>query len=137
MRRVFVDASVLLFGFGGAHPWRDRAHALVAAAHAGDLQLHLSVEALQEFLFHRMRRSARDDALADLAAAQSACVVHPFDEAVWRQACDLVRDSPIRGRDAVHAATALRHGFGTIVTGDADFAAVPGLTPVEPGDVRL
>ena len=38
----------------------------------------------------------------------------------------------LRGRDAVHAATALEHGLVTIISPDPDFDGAPGLTRIEP-----
>ena len=42
--------------------------------------------------------------------------------------------SHVRGRDAVHAATALDAGFDTIVSTDRDFDGIPGLTQRDPRD---
>ncbi len=41
------------------------------------------------------------------------------------------------GDQAAVEATALEHGFTEIVTTDADFAVVPGLTPVAPARIEL
>lgn len=41
------------------------------------------------------------------------------------------------GRDAVHAATALSHGFDELVTADRDVDAAPGLRRVGPIGVAL
>lgn len=72
----------------------------VEAATRGEVELYVSVEALREFLFHRMRRVDR---------------------------------APLGGADAVHAATALVHGFEAIVSPDVDLDHAPGLRRVEPG----
>jgi predicted nucleic acid-binding protein len=63
------------------------------------------------------------------------CVLHPFDEVVLARALDLVMNSVLGGRDAVHAATALSLGFDHIVSADRDFDAAPGLRRIAPGDV--
>lgn len=51
------------------------------------------------------------------------------------RALDLVMNSVLGGRDAVHAATALSLGFDDIVSADRDFDAVPGLRRIAPADV--
>jgi len=46
---------------------------------------------------------------------------------------DLIERLPtIRGRDAVHAATALVYGIETIVTPDTAFDGIPELTRIDP-----
>ncbi len=132
-----VDSSVLLHGFGRDHHWRAACQRIIAAAAEGTVRINVSVECLQEFLLHRLRVTSRETALGDLSAIEAAAVVHDFDAQVWRRAVGLITTAPIRGRDAVHAATALEHGFTEIVTTDADFAVVPGLTPVAPDRIEL
>ncbi|MDR2454519.1 MAG: PIN domain-containing protein, partial [Bifidobacteriaceae bacterium] len=56
-----------------------------------------------------------------------------FDARVLDVALELVRaDDAVRGRDAVHAATAIAHGIGLIASTDPAFGAVPGLTRLTP-----
>lgn len=102
------------------------------AATRGDVELHVSVEALQEFLFHRMRRASRATAVQQTSDVSALCVVHPFDQVVAERMLLVVEGSPLGGRDAVHAATALVHGFDVIVSPDADFDHAPGLGRLEP-----
>ena len=99
---------------------------------AGDVQLHLSVEAIQEFVHHRMRRSSAAEAVAAARAIRESSILHAFDDEVLGQALSLIELTPIRGRDAVHAATALNAGFTSIVTTDSDFISVPGLRALSP-----
>ena len=47
-------------------------------------------------------------------------------------ALDLIDTGTAQGRDAVHAATALRAGFSEIVSLDRDVDGIPGLTRVDP-----
>ena len=61
-------------------------------------------------------------------------VLHRFDEGVLQTAISLVATSTVRGRDAVHAATAIRAGFDAIVTTDSDFDGIPGLRRIDPRD---
>ncbi|WP_346767634.1 type II toxin-antitoxin system VapC family toxin [Knoellia koreensis] len=94
----------------------------------------MSAETVQEFLYHRIRMGSRDSALQEVSALRSALVAHPLDDAVIDAALRLIEQGPVRGRDAMVAATAVVHGFDTIVTLDRDFDAIPGLRRLEPSE---
>lgn len=135
MKPVFVDTSVVLLAVGTAHPLRAACRELIRAAAQGKLRLHLSVESGQEFLFHRLRRTARDRALAEFDELDTLAVWHPFDADTLRAARELMGSTNVRGRDAVLAATALAWGFTTIVSSDPDFDAIPGLKRLPPEEL--
>lgn len=137
MRRVFVDTTVATLAIGGPHPARDACAWILRAAVARSAEVHLSVEAIQETLFHRMRRTDRADAMASARELMWTCRVHDFDLSVLRRSLDLVEQADVRGRDAVHAATALEHGFTSIVSVDADFDEIPGLVRIDPRELEL
>ncbi|UFU03212.1 type II toxin-antitoxin system VapC family toxin [Ruania suaedae] len=136
MTPLFLDPAILLLAIGGEHPDRDPCRRIVESAAAGRLRLHMSVEGGQEFLFHRMRRGDRGQALAAFDTIRSMVIWHDFTSEVLLAARDLVAASPIRGRDAVHAATAANAGFTRIVSTDADFDALPALVRVHPADLE-
>ena len=48
----------------------------------------------------------------------------------------LIDATQVRGRDAIHAATALGAGFDTIVTTDRDFGSIPGLRRLDPAELE-
>ncbi len=135
MRSIFIDPSVLLLAVGGAHPWREPCRRVLEAAARGEVRLHLSVEGGQEFLFHRLRRGDLESAVHEFDLVDRLVVWHPFDTDVLHRARDLVAAGGVRGRDAVHAATAMLAGFDALVSCDRDFDAVPGLSRVDPSDV--
>jgi predicted nucleic acid-binding protein len=132
--RVFADTAVLALAIGGEHEHRASCRALLAAASAGQVELHVSVEALQELLFHRTLRAGRDAGVADVRDCIRICRVHSFDTTVLARSVDLVAVTHLRGRDAVHAATAMLHGFTEIVTTDADFDGLPELARLAPDE---
>lgn len=132
VRRLFLDSSVLLYAFGGASPQRDACLKVLDAASQRQAQLHLSVEAGQEFLLHRLRRDSRPAALAAFDTLTELVDWHPFDLGVLLRARRLIDTTQVRGRDAIHAATALRAGFDAIVTTDRDFEGIPGLRRIDP-----
>lgn len=134
---IWVDTSVLAYAAGGTHPQREPCRRLVAAAATRSVELHASVEMVQELLFHRVRRTARAEAVAQARFAADLCVLHPFDGALLSRALELVAVSELGGRDAVHAAAALLAGFTEIVSADRDFDAVPGLARRDPLELRL
>ncbi|MBK7821741.1 MAG: type II toxin-antitoxin system VapC family toxin [Tessaracoccus sp.] len=137
MSRVFIDANVPIFALGGESPHRVACLNLLERAARGEVVLHASVEMVQEVLFHRLRRGDAADAVAQSRLVAASCVLHPFDGEVLQAAIELVERSGMRGRDAVHAATALEQGFDEIVTVDSDFDRCPGLARVDPGSVAV
>ncbi|MGC5627698.1 type II toxin-antitoxin system VapC family toxin [Georgenia sp. Z1344] len=136
VQRCYVDTSIFAYALGGEHAERAPSRRVVELATAGELELHASVEMLQELLHHRMRRVDRDAALRQVRAVRDLCVLHPFDTTVLERALELVATTSVRGRDAVHAATALLHGLPTLLSSDTDFDAVPALTRVRPADLE-
>ena len=132
MRRAFVDTTVLTLATGDEHPLREPCRAIVERAARGDLDVHVSTEAIQEFAFHRMRKVERSVAVRQSRDVAAMCRIHAFDIEVLEQSLHLVASTNIRGRDAVHAATAMIHGFDSIITADRDFDSVPGLRRIDP-----
>ncbi|MCA1783184.1 MAG: type II toxin-antitoxin system VapC family toxin [Dermatophilaceae bacterium] len=131
MREVFLDSSVLLLAAGAPHPLRDSCRAIVDEVASGRVRGHLSVEAIQEFVHHRMRR-ADPQAVPAARAISRFCILHPFDQSTLDSALDLIAVGSARGRDAVHAASALKAGFAEICSADTDFDHVPGLARLDP-----
>jgi len=75
-------------------------------------------------------------AVADARDVGDLVTVVAFDKMVLATALDLIGNTGIRGRDAVHAATALVHGATVILSTDSDFDTVPGLTRIDPRDLQ-
>jgi len=130
--RIFIDANIPLYALGGAHPLREPCRELLFGIKTGNVQVNASVELIQEVVFHRLRRDTRQNAIADGLLLARMCFLHSFTQEVLERSLALIEHSSIRGRDAIHAATALVHGFDHIVTADPDFVAVPSLTPLDP-----
>lgn len=131
MKRVFLDATVLVLAQGGPDPRRKACQEIIAAVRDGRARAHVSTEAVQEFVFHRLRRGD-PQAVALGREAAALCVLHPFDAQVLESALALMETGAVRGRDAVHPATAIAAGFAEIVSTDRDFDDVPGLSRVDP-----
>lgn len=132
MKPLFVDTTVPLYAVGGPHPHKAACVAVLQAATDRQVHLHASAELVQEFLFHRLRRTSRPEAVAQTMDVVTLLTLYPFDSSVIDRMLAVVSAGAIGGRDAVHAATALGAGFDRIVTADTDFHAVPGLATVSP-----
>lgn len=130
--RLFLDTTVLVHAAGGQHPLREASRALLVRARNGEVELHASVEVVQEYLFHRLRRQTRAAAVTEARDIATFCRLHPFDREVLDRSIELVETTQLRGRDAIHTATALGQGFDTIVSADRDFDGIPGLARVDP-----
>jgi len=137
MKRLFLDTTVLVLALGGEHEQREPCRAVLAAGQSGVVELHVSVEAVQELLHHRLRRTDRATAVSQARRFLAGLRLHPFDTTVLSRALDLAAHSDVRGRDALHAATALEHGFVEIVSTDRDFDGVPRLRRVDPAAALL
>ena len=138
MSRVayLVDTAVFAYALGGNHPMKQACSRVVAAAGSGDIELHASVEMLQELVFHRMRKTDRHTAVRQARDAATVCVLHDFDQAVLSRALELIATSEsLGGRDAVHAATALHHGLPSILSPDHAFDEIVGLGRTDPTKV--
>ena|SRR5690625_451068 len=128
----YLDTAVPAYALGGEHRERAAAQHVIRAATAGRVVLHSSVEMVQELVHHRMRRVGPEDAVRQARAVAELCILHPFDAVVLSRALDIVAEQGVRGRDAVHAATALVHGLPELVSPHPDFDDMPGITRVLP-----
>lgn len=89
---------------------------------------------IQEVVFHRLRRTGdRRVAAKNGADLASLATVLPFDREVLDISLSLMEHHPsIRGRDAVHAATALAYGIERIASSDRAFDGIPGIVRTDP-----
>lgn len=125
---------ILAHAIGVESNYRQPCREVISVVASGTVDLHMSAQALQELLLHRMRRADTDIAIAGCRAVADLCVIHPIDAGIVSDMVDLVAGSGIRGRDAIHAATALAAGFKSIVSTDSAFDEVDGLGRVDPQD---
>lgn len=134
---VLLDSAIAIYALGGSHPYRDVCRSLMRAASQGEFRPYASVEMIQELVHHRLRRTGnRSLAAADGKDVSAVCTLLNFDREVLDLSLRLIERIPtIRGRDAVHAATALVHGIERIVSPDRAFDGIPGITRVEPADL--
>jgi len=130
---VLLDSAIALHAIGRAGPQRDAARRLIAGLIRRRVRAYASAEMIQEVVHHRLRATG-DRALAARQARYVASLVTVlnFDREVLDLSLELIERTSIRGRDAVHAATALAYGIETIASPDPAFDVVPGLRRIDP-----
>ena len=134
---VLVDTALLAYVYGGDHEYREPCRRIVTLAMNGQVELHASVEMIQEFLFHRMRKTSSSIAVRQAREVSRLCTLHDFDERVLEESFVVIEETSTRGpgiggRDAVHAATAITAGLDSIVSPDRVFDQVASLTRIDP-----
>lgn len=129
---VLVDSSVVLHALGGESPYRPPCRALLQDLLAGTGRAYASTEMIQEVVHHRMRRATRDQALTEVRTLMPMFVLLNVDHEVLELSLELIEHTHLRGRDAVHVATAKAYGIGAIASSDAGFDDVPGIHRIDP-----
>lgn len=134
--RFLLDTNVLLYARGAEHRYRDPCRAVLANAASGAIELMASVEVVQEYAHVLLRRGLdRASVSTEASRVRHLCEVLPFDTEIVPVMLHLIASTPLGVRDAVHAATALRHGGLPVISTDLAFDEVPGLRRVDPVDV--
>ncbi|WP_022884451.1 type II toxin-antitoxin system VapC family toxin [Glaciibacter superstes] len=133
---ILLDSAIAIYALGEDHRYRDVCRGVMNAAAKGAFRPYASVEMIQELVHHRLRRTGdRSLAAADGRDVSAVCTLLNFDREVLDLSMSLIERIPtIRGRDAVHAASALVYGIERIVSPDRAFDGIPGLTRVDPAD---
>lgn len=129
---IFVDSNVPMYLVGAPHPHKADAHRLLERAVVDGTRLVTDAEVLQEIL-HRYVAIGRRDAIQPAfdAILQVADEVFPIEEADAQAAKSVVLGSPrLSARDAIHVAVMRRRGVARILSFDAGFDGIPGVTRV-------
>ena len=127
---ILVDSNIPMYLVGAAHPNKAGARQLLQSALSNGERLVTDAEVLQEIL-HRYVALDRRDAIQPAFDALLAVV----DEVFSITAADAEKAKSIvlghrklSARDALHAAVMEREGIARIMTFDAGFDVIPGLT---------
>jgi uncharacterized protein len=127
---IFIDANVPMYLVGKAQPLKDRAEQLLAEAVTAEERLITSAGVLQEIL-HRYVAINRREAIAPAFDA----ILGVVDEVVAVEGEDVLRARDLvmaaktmSSRDALHVAVMVRRGVHRIMSFDAGFDRVPGIT---------
>jgi predicted nucleic acid-binding protein len=127
---IFVDTNVPMYLVGATHPHKIDAVRLLERAASDRERLVADAEVLQEIL-HRYVAIDRRDAIQAAFDALLALIdeVFPIDAAGVERAKSIVLAySGLSARDAIHVATMQQHGVTRIMSFDAGFDRVPGLS---------
>ncbi len=130
---VLIDANIALYALSSADPRKNPCREFLANLGHDGRHGYASTELIQEVVHHRLRIIG-DSGRAVLEARKLAAnlIVLNFDSEVLDIALGLIQDHAVRGRDAVHAATAIAYGIPTIASVDPAFDRIPGVTRVDP-----
>jgi predicted nucleic acid-binding protein len=127
---IFVDSNIPMYLVGAAHPHKADAQRLLESAIAAGERLVTSAEVLQEIL-HRYAAIGRRDAIQPAFDALLGVTdeVFPVTRADTERAKDLLLGHPgLSARDALHVAVMQRNDVERVMTFDAGFDGIPGLT---------
>jgi hypothetical protein len=129
---IFIDSNVPMYLVGAAHPSKTAAQRQLERVIADGERLVTDAEVLQEIL-HRYVAIARRDAIQPAFDALRGVVdeVFPIELADVERAKDLLAgNASLSARDALHVAVMHRQGVSQIMSFDADFDLIPGLSRI-------
>lgn len=131
---VLIDAATALYALSPSDPRSASCQEKLLELASGKSRGYISTEMVQEVVFHRMRRTQnRAQSVEEGRGLMRSFTVLKFDDEVLDFSLNLIEQLPnMRGRDAVHAATALTYGIPKILSPDNDFDQIPGITRIDP-----
>ncbi len=132
--RSLLDTAVFVYALGSEHPYRDPCRRLLDPDALQRYGGEASVQATQELLHQRSRRTGNREEAVDVASALAQlCPLHDLTQADLRLGLRLFHRAPrLSGRDALHAATAVNRGIPSIISPDADFDGLDDLRRLDP-----
>lgn len=136
---IVLDTNILAYALGGVHPLRDNCRRLLDAVADGRVAASTTPEVIQEFVHVRAKRRERQRAARearDYAELLSPLLTVGLPD-LQRGLSLFARHPNLDAADAVLAAVALRAEADALASADAAFAAVRGLTHLEPRDPEL
>lgn len=131
---ILIDANVIMYAAGAAHPHKRPSVALLERVAGGEVEATVDAEVLQEIL-HRYRAIGRwDDGrrVFDLTRQLFPLVLPVTAEILDRARRLLDGDAHIMARDALHAAVVMAEGLEAICSYDRDFDRIKGIVRTEP-----
>ncbi len=132
-----MDTNIPMYADGSSHPLKEPCVRALEMIADGSLPTVTSVEVLQEILhrYFSLGRRAEGVVLARRVARLLSIVPVTLSDVL--DAADLAaRHQQLAARDLVHLAVMRNHGLDTILSADAHFDAVPGITRLAPESFR-
>ena len=129
---------MFLYAVGREHLYKDPCRTIMGLLAGGELSGEVSVALLQEHAHVVLRQEGdRSRALAQTRRITEICHVLDFARRDADRALQLLgRYRRLDAQDAVHAATALNRGIGSIISPDRGFDDVARLERVDPADLE-
>jgi predicted nucleic acid-binding protein len=135
LTRVYLDSNILLYAVGEQSRYREPCRDVLRRVASRSVVGETSILTVQEVVHHRQRRGDVTPASHGRQVLSICSATHPLDESIGLTAMALMDDEPeLQVSDAMHAATALRHGISLVVSADDDFDGIPGIARIDPLD---
>jgi predicted nucleic acid-binding protein len=133
---ALLDTAVPMYAAGTPHAYRDACQWVMTQISSGGVQEVIDAEVIQEIL-HRYGALGRYADAVTLARDLMTLVpqILPVTAADMQTAVNVFQQYAPRGmraRDAIHAAIMQNHGLIHIISADAHFDLVAGLTRLDP-----
>jgi predicted nucleic acid-binding protein len=131
-KKLYLDANVFIYALEALTPWKEAAQSVLRAVDSGACSAVTSELTLAECLTRPLQLGQSENAVVFEKALQSAgqLAVLPIRREILIEAARLRATSSLKLPDAIHAATAVRHGCALFVTNDQTFRRLQELQPV-------
>ncbi len=131
---VFVDANVLMYAAGAAHPLKQPCVGFLEAVACGEIVALTDAEVLQEILHRYSALNQRERAIEIVHLfVKVVPVVLPITLADVEGALDVHRRyARLQARDSLHAAVMMNNGIRRILSADQHFDAISEVQRFDP-----
>lgn len=132
----FLDANILMYAAGSAHPLREPCREALKTAVDQEIRLVTDAEVLQEILHRYFSIGRPGSARTVHRAAIDLCdEVLPIEAKHTEGALELLLQHPeLTPRDAVHVATMQDHGLELLLSTDQDFDSLSQIERIDPAE---
>ncbi|MGH2351520.1 MAG: type II toxin-antitoxin system VapC family toxin [Chloroflexota bacterium] len=133
---VFLDVNVPMYAAGEPHAYKEACLWVLTEIAAGRISAAIDTEAIQEILYRYGAQQRWELAVAvanELLIAVPA--VYPVDTTDIRLAIQLFQQyapQGVKARDLIHAAVMQNNGLTEIISTDAHFDRIEGITRMDP-----
>lgn len=137
---ALLDTAVPMYAAGAPHPYRNACQWVTTEIASGRMQVVIDAEVIQEIL-HRYGALGRFADAVNMARDLMTLVpqVLPVTAADMQTAVTLFHQyapQGVRARDTIHAAIMQNHGLSQIISSDAHFDLIAGITRLDPIELR-
>lgn len=133
---MMLDANIPMYAAGSSHDYKQPCGWVMAEIANGRLDAAIDTEIVQEILY-RLGGNQRwaigiEMARHLLAIVPTVYGVSQADAILCVQLCEQYGPRGLSARDLLHVAVMRNHGLNTIISTDADFDRVDGITRLDP-----